>query len=74
MARDTENRGAYDPALDAVRIAPAAGGVLGALDDAAVTDPDAASASAASLLRGILTELQAHTALLTTIAANTGTP
>jgi hypothetical protein len=44
---------------------------LGALDNAAVTDPDAASATIPALLRGILTELQAQTALLTTIASNT---
>lgn len=45
---------------------------LGALDDAKVTDPDAASATIPALLRGILEEMQAQTALLTTIASNTG--
>lgn len=44
---------------------------LGALDDAAETDPDAASATIPSLLRGILAELQAQTALLETIVTNT---
>lgn len=42
--------------------------VLGALDDEAENDPDAASATVAALRRGILAELQAQTALLTTIA------
>jgi len=44
---------------------------LGALNDAKVTDPDAASATIPALLRGILAELKAHTTLLTTIASNT---
>lgn len=42
--------------------------LVGALDASAQTDPDAASATMLALLRGILTELQAQTALLTTIA------
>ena len=41
---------------------------FGALDDAKVVDPDAASATIPALLRGILEELQAQTALMT--AAN----
>ena len=41
---------------------------LGGLDDAAVTDPDAASATVPALLRGILAELQAQTTLLTTLS------
>lgn len=45
--------------------------LVGALDDSAETDPDAASATMLALLRGILTELQSQTALLTTIASNT---
>jgi hypothetical protein len=45
---------------------------LGALNNAKVTDPDAASATIPALLRGMLDEMQAQTALLTTIAANTG--
>jgi len=45
--------------------------VLGELTDDAEDDPDAASASIASILRGMLAEMQAQTALLTTIAANT---
>lgn len=48
------------------------GGVLGALDDAAEDDPDAASASIASLLRGILEELKAQTVILAAIETNTG--
>lgn len=50
----------------AVNVAP-----LGALDDAAVTDPEAASASMTSLLRGILTQNAQIIALLTAIEANT---
>lgn len=44
---------------------------FGKLGDAKATDPDAESATIAALLRGILAEMQAQTALLTTIAANT---
>jgi hypothetical protein len=51
---------------------------FGALDDTKVVDPDAASATIPALLRGILEELQAqtailtaHTALLTDIETNT---
>jgi len=44
---------------------------LGALNDAKVTNPDAASATIPALLRGILAELKTHTTLLTTIASNT---
>lgn len=44
---------------------------FGALNDAKVTDPDAASATIPALLRGILAELQAHTALLNDIKTNT---
>jgi hypothetical protein len=44
---------------------------LGALNDAKVTNPDAASATIPALLRGILRELQLQTTLLTTIASNT---
>jgi len=45
---------------------------LGALDDAAESDPDAASATIPALLRGILAELQAMSALLDDIKTNTG--
>lgn len=44
---------------------------LGALNDAKVTDPDAASATIPALLRGILAELKAHTLLLDDIKTNT---
>lgn len=44
---------------------------LGALNDAKVTDPDAASATVPALLRGILKALNDQTALLQTIATNT---
>ncbi|MBX3490900.1 hypothetical protein [Parvibaculum sp.] len=44
---------------------------LGALDDSAEDNPDAASATIPALLRGILAEMKAQTALLTTIAENT---
>jgi hypothetical protein len=54
--------------------AVASGGALGALTDDAETDPDAVSASIASILRGILTELQAQTVILNTIATNTTPP
>jgi hypothetical protein len=43
---------------------------LGALDDSKVTDPDAASATIPALLRGMLAEMKAQTALLTTIAGS----
>lgn len=46
---------------------------LGAPADAAVTDPEAATATMIGLLRGILAELQAMKAVLDTIATNTGT-
>lgn len=42
-----------------------------AADDTPVTDPEAETASITGLLRGLLAEAQAQTALLTTIAANT---
>lgn len=43
----------------------------GDVDDAKVTNPDAASATVPALLRGLLAEAKAQTALLTTIASNT---
>lgn len=43
-------------------------------DDTVVTASDAATATVVGLLRGILAELQAQTALLTAIETNTGTP
>jgi hypothetical protein len=70
VAGDVTIEVAGDALLEAV--------TLGALDDAAESDPDAASATIPSLLRGILTELQlitaelqAHTVLLTSIETNT---
>lgn len=42
--------------------------LVGGLDDAAETDPGAESATMLSLLRGILAEMQAQTALLEAIA------
>lgn len=44
---------------------------LGALDDSAEMDPDAASATIPALLRGILSQNEAIIALLTAIEANT---
>ena len=41
--------------------------VLGAVDDASETDPDAETASIASLLRGILTQQTAILAILTDV-------
>ncbi len=40
-------------------------------DDTVVTDPEATEATVIGLLRGILAEQKAQTALLTTIAENT---
>lgn len=45
---------------------------LGALTDAAETDPDAASASMAAILRGILTQQVAILAILTDVYDATG--
>ncbi len=45
--------------------------LVGPLDATPEADPEAASATVLALLRGILAEMQAQTALLTTIAANT---
>lgn len=56
---------------DAVVDTAALEALFGPLNAAKVTDPDAASATLLALLRGILEEMQAHTALLTTIASNT---
>jgi hypothetical protein len=42
--------------------------LVGGLDDLPEADPEAASATMLALLRGILAELKAQTALLTTIA------
>lgn len=56
---------------DAVVNTTALEALVGPLNAAKKTDPDAASASTNALLRGILAELQAQTALLTTIASNT---
>lgn len=50
---------------------PVESSVLGALDDAPEPDPEAATATVTGLLRGLLAEAQAQTALLTTIATNT---
>lgn len=47
---------------------------LGALNDAKVTNPDAASATIPALLRGILKALNDQTVLLQTIATNTTPP
>lgn len=44
---------------------------LGALNDAKVTNPDAASATIPALLRGILAELKTQTTLLDDIKTNT---
>lgn len=56
---------------DAVVDTSALEALVGPLDAAAENDPDAASATLLALLRGILGELVAANALLTTIAANT---
>lgn len=58
---------------DAVVDTTALEALVGPVNATAVTDPDAASATMLALLRGILTELQAQTALLTSIETNTGT-
>ncbi|MCF8533039.1 MAG: hypothetical protein K9G48_08555 [Reyranella sp.] len=54
---------------DAVVDTSALEALVGAVDVSKETDPDAENASTNALLRGILAELQAQTALLTTIAA-----
>lgn len=56
---------------DAVVDTTALEALVGPLDATAEDDPDAASATVAALLRGILAQLVAANALLTTIAANT---
>lgn len=56
---------------DAVVDTSALEALVGAVDETAESDPDAESATLLALLRGILGQLVAANALLTTIAENT---